>query len=318
MRDCKIFSYGASGCRKIRASAAEVPLAVTPCIESFFDQATATFTHVVYDTAPGSAAIIDSVLDFDIKSGQISTQSADRLLQFLTAKALAAEWILETHVHADHLSGAQYLAHKTGARIAIGAAVTDVRRLFAPMLDPGASFDDPRSEFDQLLQDGDELRCGALRLTAMAVPGHTPADMAYHVGDAVFVGDSLFMPDIGTARCDFPGGDAQRLFRSIQRLLQLPDATRIFLCHDYPPKERSAAAVVTVAAQKANNIHVRDGVTETEFIELRTKRDATLAVPALLWPAVQVNLRAGSLPAGKNNGRRYLSLPLDPPAGYPG
>jgi glyoxylase-like metal-dependent hydrolase (beta-lactamase superfamily II) len=284
---------------------------MNPTVQSFFDPATWTCSHVVF-AAPGSpCAIIDSVLDYDPKSGRTRTASADRLVGFIREQDLEVQWILETHAHADHLSAAQYLRQELGGQIAIGSAITQVQAVFKDIfhLEPGFRADG--RQFDRLLEDGQVFSIGALSATAMSVPGHTPACMAYRIGDAVFVGDTLFMPDVGTARCDFPGGNARTLYQSIRKLLALPPDTRLFMCHDYPPAGRDAAWLTTVAAQRARNIHVRDGVSEEEFVSMRTARDATLEMPVLILPAVQVNIRAGQMPPPEANGVAYLKIPLN-------
>jgi glyoxylase-like metal-dependent hydrolase (beta-lactamase superfamily II) len=282
-----------------------------PSVQSFFDKATSTFTHVV-SAGPGtSCAIIDSVLDFDVKSGRTSTRSADAVIAFVRSQELHVEWLLETHAHADHLSAAPYLAEQLGGRIGIGAGIRAVQHAFSEVFNSVAHTARDGSQFDQLFAPDASFAIGQLEAVAMHVPGHTPADMAFRIGDAVFVGDSLFMPDVGTARCDFPGGSAQMLFQSVRRILALPDATRLFMCHDYPPAGREPRAVTTVGEQRAQNVHVRDGVTEAQFVEMRTTRDATLDMPTLILPAIQVNLNAGRLPDAEDNGVRYLKIPIN-------
>ncbi|MEY4517231.1 MAG: hypothetical protein RL180_1577 [Pseudomonadota bacterium] len=280
-------------------------------IESFLDPQTETFTHVVHAGAGTACAIIDPVLDFDGAAGRTSTVSADRIVAYVHAQHLRVEWILETHAHADHLSAAMYLKHTLGGKIAMGQAITQVQAAFKPLLNLGDDFVADGGQFDHLFADQDTFAIGTLTATALHVAGHTPADMAYQIDDAVFVGDTLFMPDVGTARCDFPAGDARTLYRSIQRLLQLPEHTRLFVCHDYPPRGRPHQAYSTVAEQKALNIHVHDGVNEDEFVACRHQRDATLAVPRLMWPSIQVNICAGQLPTAQTNGLAYLRLPLN-------
>ncbi|WP_374357396.1 MBL fold metallo-hydrolase [Chitinimonas sp.] len=282
-----------------------------PQIEAFHDPATSTISYLVYDHAGGHAAIIDPVLDFDPKSGRTSTTQAMRLLQRIQAQRLSLQWLLETHAHADHLSAAHWLKQRLGGQIAIGAGIRAVQTIFAPIFNFPASFPCTGEQFDHLFSPDEVFAIGELQAQALFVPGHTPADMAYQVGDAVFVGDTLFMPDVGTARCDFPGGDAAMLYQSIQKLLALPDDTRLFMCHDYPPTGREAAWVSTVAAQRRDNIHVHQGRSAADFIALRTARDQTLDMPTLLLPSVQVNIRAGDLPPAEDNGRRYLKIPLD-------
>ncbi|WP_440112186.1 MBL fold metallo-hydrolase [Acidovorax sp. BL-A-41-H1] len=282
-----------------------------PQIEAFFDDATWTVSYVVYDQPGGHCAIVDSVLDYDAKSGRTSTRSASRLIEFVQGHSLTVGWILETHAHADHLSAAHYLRKKLGGRIAIGAGITQVQDVFKGIFHLEPEFRPDGSQFDHLFQDGEAFRIGQLQAQAVAVPGHTPACMAYQVEDAVFVGDTLFMPDVGTARCDFPGGNAHTLYQSVRKLLSLPPETRLFMCHDYPPAGRAAAWECTVQDQRAHNIHVHDGVTETAFVELRQRRDATLDMPVLILPSVQVNIRAGELPPAEANGVSYLKIPLN-------
>jgi len=288
-------------------------------VESQFDQATSTFSHLLWDTATRQAALIDSVLDYDPKSGRTRTDSADRLAQRVTELQLQVQWLLETHVHADHLSAAPYLQAKLGGQIAIGASITQVQEVFGKVFNVGAEFARDGSQFDRLIADGDSFAVGGLGVTAWHTPGHTPACMTYVVRDescdpvhtVAFVGDTLFMPNYGSARCDFPGGSARTLFQSIQKVLSLPATTTLYLCHDYPPAGQEACCVTTVAAQKATNIHVRDGISEADFVAMRTARDATLSMPALLLPSVQVNMRAGQMPPAENNGVCYLKIPLN-------
>ena len=279
-------------------------------IEAFFDSATATVSYIAFDRASRQAAIIDPVLDFDVRSGNVSTHSAQKLLEFVAANRLRVSWILETHVHADHLTAADFLRRATGAPVAIGAAVREVQSWFVPRLNLHGIVATDGSQFDRLLQDGERLPLGDLTINALAVPGHTPADMAWQIGADIFVGDSIFMPDVGSARCDFPGGDAERIYASIRRLLAMDPETRLWICHDYPPAGRSAAWLTTVAEQRALNVHVRDGITAAEFVHMRRTRDATLAVPALLWASLQINLRAGRLPEHEANGQAFLKIPL--------
>jgi glyoxylase-like metal-dependent hydrolase (beta-lactamase superfamily II) len=282
-----------------------------PVVESFFDPATWTVSHVVYEKQGSACAVIDSVLDYDPKSGRTRTGSADKLVAFIRDNGLRTDWVLETHAHADHLSAAHYLRDRLGGKIAIGAAITEVQKVFAGIFNFEAGFRPDGHQFDRLLHDGETFAIGALDAEAMAVPGHTPACMAYRIGDAVFVGDTLFMSDVGTARCDFPGGDAHVLYRSMRRLLDLPGKTRLFMCHDYPPEGRPAAWQSTVAEQRAANIHVHDGVGEDDFVAMRSARDATLEMPVLILPSVQVNIRAGQLPPPEDNGVSYLKIPLN-------
>jgi glyoxylase-like metal-dependent hydrolase (beta-lactamase superfamily II) len=286
--------------------------ALRPEIASFFDPATFTVTYVAHDPATLEAAIIDSVLDFDPSSGRTDTASADAVVAYVTSKNLKVTWLLETHAHADHLSAAPYLQEKLGGKIAIGAQITTVQQVFGKLFNAGTEFERDGSQFDHLFTDGDTFAIGSLPVTVMHVPGHTPACIAYVVGEAVFVGDTMFMPDYGTARADFPGGDARTLFRSLRRILQLPPATRLFMCHDYLPKGRTTYVwETTVAAEREGNIHAHDGITEDEFVAMREARDATLAMPRLILPSVQVNMRAGHLPPADDNGVVYLKLPVN-------
>jgi glyoxylase-like metal-dependent hydrolase (beta-lactamase superfamily II) len=282
-----------------------------PQIQAFFDDATWTVSYVVYDQPGGHCALVDSVLDYDPKSGRTRTHSAERLIEFVQTHGLTVQWILETHAHADHLSAAHYLRNKLGGRIAIGAAITQVQDVFKAVFHLEPEFRPDGRQFDHLLHDNEVFRIGQLEAKALAVPGHTPACMAYQVGDAVFVGDTLFMPDVGTARCDFPGGDAHHLYQSVRKLLSLPPETRLFMCHDYPPAGRTTAWQTTVADQRAHNIHVHDGVSEDAFVALRTRRDATLEMPTLILPSVQVNIRAGAMPPPDDNGVAYLKIPVN-------
>ncbi|MBP6406028.1 MAG: MBL fold metallo-hydrolase [Proteobacteria bacterium] len=282
-----------------------------PIVKGFFDPATWTVSYVVYEKEGADCAIVDSVLDYDPKSGRTRTTSADKLIAFVQEKQLKVQWILETHAHADHLSAAHYLRKKLGGRIAIGAAITNVQDVFKKIFNLEPEFRPDGHQFDHLLKDGETFAIGALIARAMSVPGHTPACMAYQVDDAVFVGDTLFMPDVGTARCDFPGGNAHTLYQSTRKLLSLPPETRLFMCHDYPPAGRDVAWQTTVAAQRAGNIHVHDGVSEAEFVSMRTARDATLDMPVLILPAVQVNIRAGDMPPAEANGVAYLKIPVN-------
>lgn len=288
-------------------------------IESFYDNATSTFTHLLWDSVTAQCAIIDSVLDYDPHAGRVSTDTADRLIRCVRERGLTLAWLLETHVHADHLSAAAYLKQKLGGQIAISAHITQVQKVFGALFNAGSDFACDGRQFDRLLNDGEVLLVGALPLTAMHTPGHTPACMTLLVSDttgpvhrhAAFVGDTIFMPDFGTARCDFPGGNAHTLFQSVQKVLALPDATELYLCHDYPPAERAPVCKVTVAEQKRSNLHVRAGTSEAAFVQLRAQRDATLEVPVLLLPAVQVNMRAGQFPAAEANGTVYLKIPIN-------
>ncbi|MCS3507830.1 MBL fold metallo-hydrolase [Achromobacter sp. AGC78] len=282
---------------------------MNPHIQAFFDAVTATVTYVVHD---GSAcAIIDSVLDYDPKSGRSGTASADRVVDYVREHGLDTQWLLETHAHADHLSAAPYLQRKLGGVIAIGQSIRTVQGVFKQIFNLEPEFQLDGSQFGRLFADGETFQIGKLEATAIHVPGHTPADMAYLIGDAAFVGDTMFMPDVGTARCDFPGGNAHELYRSIQRLLSLPGDTRLFMCHDYPPNGRDANWQTSVAEQRNANIHVRDGISEDDFVAMRTRRDATLSMPTLILPAIQVNIRAGHFPPPEDNGVRYLKIPVD-------
>jgi len=284
-----------------------------PVVKSFFDEATFTVSHVLHDPVTKKAALIDSVLDFDPPSGRTSHASADAMIAYVEAQDLTVEWLLETHAHADHLSAAPYLQEKLGGRLAIGHEILTVQDVFGKIFNEGTEFRRDGSQFDQLFNDGDRFTVGSLEATLLHVPGHTPACLAYVIGDAVFPGDTLFMPDYGTARCDFPGGDARTLYRSIQRLLSLPDAARVFLCHDYkaPPGRTEFAWETTIGAERTGNIHVREGISEDEFVTMRTRRDATLAMPRLILPSVQVNMNGGRPPEPESNGTRYLKLPLN-------
>jgi glyoxylase-like metal-dependent hydrolase (beta-lactamase superfamily II) len=280
-------------------------------IAAFFDPGTGTVSYVVADVATRQAAVIDPVLGYDFKSGHTDTKSADAVLAHLRAQGLAVQWILETHAHADHLSAARYLQERTGGRIAIGENIRVVQATFKKLYNLERTFLPDGSQFDHLFTDGEVFAIGDTQATALLVPGHTPADMAYLIEDAVFVGDTLFMPDVGSARADFPGGDAHTLYRSMRRLLALPPQTRLFVCHDYPPEGRGPKWETTVAEQRAANIHVRDGITEEAFVAMRSARDATLEVPTLILPAIQVNVRAGQLPPPDDNGIAYLRIPLN-------
>ena len=279
--------------------------------QAFFDPATWTVTYVVWDHASRHAAVIDPVLDYDFKSGHTHTASADRVLAYVAEQHLQIDWILETHAHADHLSAAHYLKGRVGGRMAIGEHIREVQVGFAKIFNFERSFVPDGSQFDHLFKDGETFMIGRVEATALLVPGHTPADMAYQVDGAVFVGDTLFMPDVGTARADFPGGDAHQLYRSVQRILQLPGETVVYVCHDYPPQTRQPQWQTTVALQRANNIHVRDGINESAFVTMRTARDVTLDMPTLILPSIQVNVRAGQLPPPDDNGITYLRIPLN-------
>jgi len=285
---------------------------VAPVIKSFFDEPTFTASHVVHDPVTMAAAIIDSVMDFDPAAARISFESADQIIDYIRDEGLHVEWLLETHAHADHLSAAPYLQERLGGRIAIGAQIRTVQGVFGKIFNEGTDFARDGSQFDRLFVDGDAFAIGNIPAIALHVPGHTPADMAYVIGDAAFVGDTMFMPDYGTARADFPGGDAYQLYRSIQRLLALPAETRVFLCHDYKaPNRDDYVWETTIGAERNENVHVHEGISEDAFVAMRNARDATLDMPRLILPSVQVNMRAGHLPEPEDNGTRYLKLPLN-------
>jgi glyoxylase-like metal-dependent hydrolase (beta-lactamase superfamily II) len=282
----------------------------TPTIKAFFDEPTNTVSYLVLDPETKRAAVVDPVLDYDHPSGKASTKSADVILHAAEADGLTIDWVLETHAHADHLSGAPYIKLKTGAKVGIGEHIRAVQKIFRPVFN-ATDLSGDGSEFDRLFADGERFPLGALEVKVLHLPGHTPADIAYKIGDAVFVGDTLFMPDFGTARADFPGGDAHKLYRSIKRLLALPPATRLFMCHDYKAPGRDQYAwETTVAEERAHNAHVKDGISEDTFVAMRQARDATLAAPELLMPSIQVNMRAGHLPPPDANGVQYLKIPV--------
>lgn len=292
-----------------RALVGEAP---SPDVVGFFDEETFTVSYVVSDPATGEAAIIDSVLDYDPASGRTSHGSADKIIEFINSKKLQVKWLLETHAHADHLSAAPYLQENLGGRIAIGEHIVTVQSVFGELFNAGSEFRRDGSDFDALFGDGDTFRIGSVPVSVLHVPGHTPACIAYVIGDAVFVGDTMFMPDYGTARADFPGGNARQLFRSLRRILELPDQTRLFMCHDYlPPDRQTYVWETTVAAERAGNVHARDGISEEEFVAMREARDATLDMPRLILPSVQVNMRAGHLPPAEDNGVVYLKMPIN-------
>ena len=293
---------------------------MTPKVHAFFDEATNTITYVVQEPEGRACAIVDSVLDFDYASGRTDTRSADAVIDFVTREGLKVEWILETHVHADHLSAAPYLQRQVGGQLAIGSHITTVQNVFGKLFNAGTEFARDGSQFDRLLAEGDRFQIGGLHAQALHTPGHTPACMTYVITDhsidsvrtVAFVGDTLFMPDYGTARCDFPGGDAHTLYRSIQKVLALPDSTELYLCHDYPAAgSRAPECRTTVAVQKSANVHIHQGVDEESFVSMREARDATLAMPVLILPSVQVNMRGGQLPPPEDNGVRYLKIPVD-------
>ena len=280
-------------------------------VEGFFDPATSTISYIVFDRHSKQCAVVDSVLDFDPKSGRTSTQSADRVIARIRELGGKLEWILETHVHADHLSAAPYIKEQLGGKLGIGKEITTVQTVFGRVFNAGTEFARDGSQFDHLFADEEAFRIGTLEARALHTPGHTPACMTYLIEDAAFVGDTLFMPDYGTARCDFPGGDAHKLYRSIRRVLALPPETRLFMCHDYMPAGREPRWETTVAEERARNVHVHDGISEEQFIDMRKSRDAKLDMPVLILPSVQVNMRAGRLPEPENNGMRYLKIPLN-------
>jgi glyoxylase-like metal-dependent hydrolase (beta-lactamase superfamily II) len=283
-----------------------------PHVEAFFDPATFTYSYVVSYASTQRCSIIDSVLDYDPASGRTSYSSADRLIDYVKAHKLQVDWLLETHVHADHLSAAPYLKRKLGGQLAIGEHITTVQNTFGKLFNAGSEFATDGRQFDHLFKDGDTFAIGSLQARALHTPGHTPACMTYVIGDAGFVGDTLFMPDYGTARCDFPGGDARTLFQSIRKLFALPGDTRLFMCHDYKaPGRDDFRYQTTVAEQRALNVHVHEGISEADFVAMRSARDATLGMPMLILPSVQVNMRAGQLPPAEDNGTRYLKIPLD-------
>jgi len=282
-----------------------------PQIQHFYDEPTGTLSYVVIDDQSGHAAVIDGVLGYSMQSGRTDTRSADAMIDHLRQHELSLQWILETHAHADHLSGAQYIKSQLGGQVAIGEGIRNVQAHFAPIYNLDDDFETDGRQFDQLFADGDAFRIGELECAVIATPGHTNDSVSYRIGDAIFVGDSLFMPDFGTARCDFPGGDAGALFDSIQRLLAMPDETQLFMCHDYRPGGRDLRWVCAVAEQRQHNIHVGDGVGKAEFAGMRSKRDAQLDLPALIVPAIQVNIRAGHLPDAEDNGIAYLKTPID-------
>ncbi len=283
-----------------------------PTIAGFFDENTYTVSYVVHDAETNEAAIIDSVLDYDQASGRTAFRSADLIIEYVTSKNLKVTWLIETHAHADHISAAPYLQEKLGGKLAIGKDIVRVQEAFGKIFNAGTEFQRDGSQFDHLFSDGETFSIGSLEALALHVPGHTPADMAFIIGDAAFVGDTLFMPDFGTARTDFPGGDAHDLYRSIRRLLDLPRDTRLFMCHDYKAPGRDEYAwETTVGLQRDHNVHMKDGVTEDAFVEMRTSRDKTLAMPVLIMPSVQLNIRGGRLPDPEDNGVSYIKIPVN-------
>jgi glyoxylase-like metal-dependent hydrolase (beta-lactamase superfamily II) len=282
----------------------------SPDVKGFFDEDSNTVSYIVSDPATGKAAIVDSVLDFDYASGTISYEHADSLIAEVTARGLTLDWLIETHVHADHLSAAPYIQSKLGGKIGISEHIVRVQDVFGKIFNAGTEFERDGSQFDQLFKDGDEYQIGSITAKAIHTPGHTPACMAHHIGDAVFVGDTLFMPDGGTARADFPGGDARALYRSIKKILELPQQTRMFVCHDYAPNGRAFVWETSVGEQVKKNIHVGGGISEDSFVEMREARDATLAMPKLIMPSIQVNMRAGNMPPSEGDGEVYLKVPI--------
>ena len=290
---------------------AVVDLSITPEVTPFFDADTNTISYIVRDPNSNACAVIDSVLDFDYAAGRIGYRSADAIISHIRTHGLALEWLIETHVHADHLSAAPYLQAALGGRIGIGANITVVQDTFGKVFNEGTAFQRDGSQFDRLFQDGDTYEIGKMTAMALHTPGHTPACMVHVMGNAAFVGDTLFMPDGGTARADFPGGDARVLFQSIKRVLSLPSEMRLFMCHDYGPNGRAITWETTVADERAHNLHVHDGITEDAFVVMRTERDATLAMPRLIIPSIQVNMRGGQMPEPEADGQRFLKVPLN-------
>jgi glyoxylase-like metal-dependent hydrolase (beta-lactamase superfamily II) len=288
-----------------------VDTSIKPEVEGFFDPMTNTVSYIVKDPNSNACAIVDSVLDFDYVSGRTARESADRIIACVRERGLEVEWLIETHVHADHLSGAPYIQAELGGKLGIGARITEVQDIFGKVFNAGTEFERDGSQFDRLFGDGDTYTVGSMTAFTLATPGHTPACMTHVVGDAAFVGDTLFMPDGGSARADFPGGDAAALYHSIKRVLELPLETRLFICHDYGPNGRDIRWETTVAEERAHNIHVKDGTTEEAFVAMRTARDATLGMPKLIVPSIQVNMRAGKFPEPEDNGTRYLKVPID-------
>ncbi len=284
---------------------------IQPTVKAFFDPGTWTFTYVVYEKLNTPCVVIDSVLNYDPKSGRTNTKSADEVIAFIKEQGLSLEWILETHAHADHLSAAPYIQKQLGGKIAIGSHIQDVQKVFKEIFNLEPEFAVNGSQFDFLIEEGKEIHVGNLRIKPLFVPGHTPACMAYEIGDAIFVGDTLFMPDVGTARCDFPGGSAKTLYQSVKKILSYPDNTRLFMCHDYPPNNRPIAYESTVGEEKKKNIHIHEGVSEEQFIEMRTKRDKTLEMPVLILPSIQLNIRGGHPPPAESNGKTYLKIPFN-------
>lgn len=282
-----------------------------PIVEAFLDRDSETFSYVVYDHDGGHAAVIDPVLDYDPKSGRTRTDGAQRVIDFVRTHNLTVDWVLETHAHADHLSAAPFVREQVGGKIAIGDKITAVQAIFKNVFNLEKQFLVDGSQFDKLFAEGETFNIGDIDAEVIYTPGHTPADMSWRIGDAVFVGDTIFMPDVGTARCDFPGGNAHTLYQSIQTLLSMPDDTRLFMCHDYPGEHREHAFLTTVAEQKKHNIHVHDGVTEQQFVAMREARDKTLEMPRLILPSIQLNIRAGQMPPAEDNGTVYFKIPVN-------
>lgn len=288
-----------------------VNMAIRPAVQAFFDAQTNTISYVVRDPPSSACAIIDPVMDLDYAAGRIAFTSADTIIEYIRRNALCVEWLIETHAHADHLSAAPYIQEKLGGKIAIGEHIRDVQDVFGKVFNEGTDFRRDGSQFDRLFKDGDTYKIGSMPAFALHTPGHTPACMTHVIGDAAFVGDTLFMPDGGTARADFPGGDAGQLYRSIKQILSFPDQMRLFMCHDYGPNGRDVRWETTVGDERESNIHVRDGVTEEEFVAMRTARDKTLGMPKLIIPSIQVNMRAGRLPDAEAGGKTFLKVPVD-------
>jgi len=285
---------------------------VIPIVKCFFDDVTNTATYVVREADGKNCAVIDSVLDYDANAGRTSTASADTIIEYVQENGLSCEWILETHAHADHFSAAPYLREKIGGKIAISEHIPEIQRVFGNIFNAGENFKPDGSQFDELLKDNQIFHIGAMPVHVIFTPGHTPACVSYHIGDAVFVGDTLFMPDYGTARCDFPGGDAATLYQSIQKIFELPDETRMFLCHDYKADGRDTFKwETTVGIQKTSNIQIHDGITQPDFVDMRNARDKTLGLPKLILPSIQINMRAGELPPPEDDGHHYLKIPIN-------
>jgi len=288
-----------------------VDMTSKPNVTGFFDEVTNTVSYVVKDPGSNACAVIDSVMDIDYAAGRLHQDHADQIIDYVIKYDLSLEWLIETHVHADHLSAAPYIQDRLGGRLGIGENIAIVQETFGKVFNEGTEFQRDGSQFDRLFKDGDTYRIGGLSVFVMHTPGHTPACMTHVIGDAAFVGDTLFMPDGGTARADFPGGDARQLYRSIKMILALPDSMRLFMCHDYGPNGRKIGWETTVGEERAHNIHVRDGITEDEFVAMRNARDATLEMPKLIIPSIQVNMRAGRLPPPDDNGAQYLKVPVN-------